>query len=165
MKKLCAIFAIVLCLLTAFACAEPDYAPESGTGWMKVDIYDEPQELSFKGISKGMSGEVFIFENETYTVSIVLDKKLEVGVTGGENSIKQIEVYSHATNTSGYYFTKKSSSASVDSEVTLQKKAEDGVWQGNFRVTVLTADRWLGDMKPGLIAELPLENGEFCFCE
>lgn len=165
MKKLCAIMAIVLCLLSAFACAEADYAPESGTGWMKVDIYGELQELSFKEVAKGMSGDTFIFENDNYTVSIIFDKKLEVGVTGGENSVKQIEVYSRLTNTSGYYFSKKSPSVSVDSEVTLQKKAEDGVWQGTFRVTVLTADRWLGDMKPGLIAELPLENGEFCFCE
>ena len=69
------------------------------------------------------------------------------------------------TNTSGYYFSKKSPSAAVDSEVTLQQGGENGIWQATFRVTVNSADRWLGDMKPGLISELPLENGEFCFCK
>ncbi len=166
MKKLCTLLAIVLCLFTAFACAEEaNYAPESGTGWMKVDIYGEPQELAFKEISKGMGGETIIFENENYSISFVLEKKLEVGVTAGENSIKQIEVFSHVTNTSGYYFSKKSPSAAVDSEVTLQQGGENGIWQATFRVTVNSADRWLGDMKPGLISELPLENGEFCFCK
>ena len=47
----------------------------------------------------------------------------------------------------------------------MEKIDEDGLWQGTFSVTVNSADRWLGDMKPGIIAELELENGEFCFCE
>ncbi len=88
-----------------------------------------------------------------------------MGVTAGENSINSIEILSHVTETSGCYFTKKSSRNNVDSEVTLEKMDEDGLWQGTFRVTATAADRWLGDMKPGIIAELKLENGEFCFCE
>lgn len=47
----------------------------------------------------------------------------------------------------------------------MEKIDEDGIWQGTFSVTVLSADRWLGDMKPGIIAELEFENGEFCFCK
>ena len=83
----------------------------------------------------------------------------------GENSINSIEVQSHVDTTSGYYFSKKSGDVSVNSEVTMEKVDEDGLWQGTFSVTVLSADRWLGDMKPGIIAELEFENGEFCFCE
>lgn len=76
----------------------------------------------------------------------------------GENSINSIEVQSHVTATSGYYFTKKSGDAAVNSEVTMEKIDEDGIWQGTFSVTVLSADRWLGDMKPGIIASSSLKT-------
>ena len=144
---------------------ERNYAPESGTGWMSVDIHGVHEELTYVESVRSLSGATYIFENEDYRVSIVFDRKLEAGVTMGENSINSIEVQSHVDTTSGYYFSKKSGDVSVNSEVTMEKVDEDGLWQGTFSVTVLSADRWLGDMKPGIIAELEFENGEFCFCE
>lgn len=169
MKRIMALLLAVMfvCSFAAFAeeTAERNYAPEAGTGWMAVEIHGKPEELAFVEGTKSLSGTTYVFENEDYRISIVFDRKLEVGVTAGENSINSIEILSHVTETSGYYFTKKSSGNNVDSEVTLEKMDEDGLWQGTFRVTATTADRWLGDMKPGIIAELKLENGEFCFCE
>lgn len=58
---------------------------------------------------------------------LIFDRDLEVGVTMGENSINSIEVQSHVTATSGYYFTKKSGDAAVNSEVTMEKIDEDGI--------------------------------------
>lgn len=173
MKKIIALLLAImmLCGITAFAEeaavdeADRNYAPESGTGWMSVDIHGEHEELTYVESVRSLSGSTYIFENDDYRVSIVFDRDLEVGVTMGENSINSIEVQSHVTATSGYYFTKKSGDAAVNSEVTMEKIDEDGIWQGTFSVTVLSADRWLGDMKPGIIAELELENGEFCFCK
>ena len=150
---------------TAAIEADRNYAPESGTGWMSVDIHGEHEELTYVESVRSLSGTTYIFENDDYRVSIVFDRNLEVGVTMGENSINSIEVQSQVSATSGYYFTKKSGDVAVSSEVTMEKMDEDGIWQGAFSVTVLSADRWLGDMKPGIIAELEFENGEFCFCK
>lgn len=172
MKKFVAMMLalVMLCCMTVVAMAEAveapaerNYAPEAGTGWMIVDVYGEPQELAFVEAVRGLTGETLVFENSAYRVSIVLDRKLKVGETMGENSINSIEVLSHVGKTSGYYFTKKSSSVKVNSEVTMAKINEDGLYQGTFKVVVTTADRWLGDTKPGIIAELDFTNGEFCF--
>ena len=172
MKKIVTLLLAIamLCGLAAFAeeaatDTERNYAPESGTGWMLVDIHGQTEELAYVESVRSLTGATYVFENDDYRVSIVLDRDLEAGVTMGENSINSIEIQSHLDSTSGYYFSKKSSSDVVNSEVTMEKIDEDGLWQGTFSVTVNSADRWLGDMKPGIIAELELENGEFCFCE
>lgn len=169
MKKLIVLFLTTVMLLGVSAFAEKNekrnYEPEAGQGWMTVNIYGEPVELEFAEASKGLSGTTYIFQSEQYRVSIVFDRKLEVGKEMGENAINSIEVLSYTDATSGYYFTKKSKETPVDCEVMLEKKEDNGLWQGTFRVMVHTADRWLGDMKPGLIEDLAFENGEFCFCE
>lgn len=167
MKKLAALLLTMMLLFTAAAFAEKErnYEPEAGTGWMTVDIHGEPVELEFVEASKGLSGNTYVFQSEEYRVSIVFDRKIEAGKEMGENAINSIEVLSYTGQTAGYYFTKKSKDASVDCSVMMEKKAEDGLWQGTFRVMAHTADRWLGDMKPGLIQDLAFENGEFCFCE
>lgn len=169
MKKFAVLFITVMMLFSISAWAqettERNYAPEAGTGWMTVDIHGEPVELEFTEASKGLSGTTYVFESKAYRVSIVFDRQIKAGEAMGENAINSIEIVSHTASTSGYYFTKKTKDVPVDCEVMLEKKAEDGIWQGTFRVMAHTADRWLGDMKPGLIADLALENGEFCFCE
>lgn len=172
MKKIVALLLAIamLCSMTVFALAEAveapaerNYAPEAGTGWMIVDICGETQELAFVEAVRGLTGVTYVFENNAYSISIVLDRKLKVGETMGENAINSIEVLSHTSKTSGYYFTKKSSSVKVNSEVTMAKIDEDGLYQGTFKVDVTTADRWLGDAKPGILPVLNLTNGEFCF--
>lgn len=114
MKKIIALLLAImmLCGITAFAEeaavdeADRNYAPESGTGWMSVDIHGEHEELTYVESVRSLSGTTYIFENDDYRVSIVFDRDLEVGVTMGENSINSIEVQSHVTATSGYYFTR-----------------------------------------------------------
>ncbi|MDO4547784.1 MAG: hypothetical protein Q4D04_06800 [Clostridia bacterium] len=170
MKRTLSLILITVMMLTgsvvfAEEATQRNYAPESGSGWLVAEIYGEPVELAYTGSTKSMTGTSHAFESEDYSISIAFDRKIEVGVTMGENSVNQIELISSYTPTEGYYFTKKSSSVSVDSEVLLEKMGEDGIWQGTFRVTVNPGDRWVGDMRPGIIAGLDIENAEFCFCE
>lgn len=140
-----------------------DYEPAAGTGWMVVEIYGETIEMEYTGFTKGMTGTTYSFAGGGYTLSIMFDSKLKEGETGGENSVKQLEIVSSLSATSGYYFVKKATGKAVDSEVTLVKKDHEGLWQGTFRVMAHPGDRYLGDSKPGIIEDLLLENGEFCF--
>lgn len=144
---------------------ERNYSPESGTGWLCAEINGEPVEFEFKSFTKGMTGTTYSFEGEGYTMAIVFNKALEVDETMEENAITQIEVISSLTATSGYYFSKKSSKNDVESTVKLVQKTDDGLMQGEFSVTVLSGDRYVGDSKPGILPELEITDGEFCFCE
>ena len=47
----------------------------------------------------------------------------------------------------------------------LDQKTEEGLMQGEFDVTVLSGNRYVGDARPGMLPELEISNGEFCFCE
>ena len=47
--------------------------------------------------------------------------------------------------------------------MTLKEKTDDGLLQGEFTVTVPTAERYVGDNKPGILPELKFTKGEFCF--
>ena len=48
---------------------ERNYAPESGTGWMSVDIHGVHEELTYVESVRSLSGATYIFENEDYRVS------------------------------------------------------------------------------------------------
>lgn len=167
MKKICLILVIALLMLACGAIAEDarDTSPEPGTGWLDVEIHGAPVSFVYTGHAAGMTGDTYSFESDAYTLSIMFDKKLEVGVAASENAVQQIELISHDEATSGYYFTKKSSSAAVDSEVLLEQKTDEGLYQGTFKVTVHPGDRWVGDMRPGIIEDLVLDNGAFCFAK
>ena len=86
MKKIIALLLAImmLCGITAFAEeaavdeADRNYAPESGTGWMSVDIHGEHEELTYVESVRSLSGTTYIFENDDYRVSIVFDRDLEV---------------------------------------------------------------------------------------
>lgn len=144
---------------------ERDYNPESGTGWLSAEINGETVEFEFKGMTKGMTGTTYNFESEGYVMGVMFNKALEVDTPMEENAITQIEIISSLESTSGYYFSKKSSKEDVESTATLIQKTDDGLLQGEFTVTVLSGDRYVGDSRPGILPELEITDGEFCFCE
>lgn len=143
--------------------AERNYSPEAGTGWLAVKINDELVEFEYTGTQKGMTGEVHSFEAESFSMLLMLNKKLELGTEMETNAITQIEIMSDDASSSGYYFTKKTSSSDVTSKVLLAEATSEDITQGTFEVTVLTADRYVGDNKPGILPQLELTEGEFCF--
>lgn len=144
---------------------ERNYAPEEGKGWLVVEINGEEVEFEYDGSNKGMTGTTYNFKAEEYTMSLMLNKKLEVGEEMETNAITQIEIMSHATADTGYYFAKKASGEDVVSTVTLAESQGEGILQGEFTVTVPTADRYVNDNRPGILPELELTEGEFCFFE
>ena len=143
---------------------ERNYAPESGTGWLAAKINDNPVELEFTGESKGMTGTIYSFESEDYTVNIMLNKSLKAGEAMEENAVSQIEVLSREKSSVGYYFTKKSSGTDVESTAALAETDREDLVQAEFTVTVPAAERYVGDFKPGILPELVFTEGEFCFC-
>ncbi len=145
--------------------SERNYDPEEGTGWLVAKINDKEVEFEYESKTSGMTGTTYSFEAEDFTLSFVLNKALEVGTEMDENAITQIEVVSSDAASVGYYFSKKSTGSNVDSKVTLGEKSEDGLLKGEFSVKVLTADRYVGDNKPGILPELDFTDGEFCFRE
>lgn len=142
---------------------ERNYSPEAGTGWLSVKINDTVVEFEYTGTQKGMTGEVHSFEADEFTMLIMLNKKLEIGTEMETNAITQIEIMSEETSSDGYYFTKKSSGTDVASKVLLVEATSEDITQGTFEVTVLTADRYVGDNRPGILPQLDLTEGEFCF--
>ncbi|MDO4274268.1 MAG: hypothetical protein Q4D16_11400 [Eubacteriales bacterium] len=141
-----------------------NYDPEAGTGWLAADLNEEPVEFEFDSAAKGMTGTTYTFKSENFTMTFMLNKSLEVGTEMDKNAITQIEVVSSDKASVGYYFVKKSPGQDVDSTVTLEK-SEDGLVQGTFTVTVPTAERYVGDNKPGILEQLVFTEGEFCFHE
>lgn len=150
---------------TEVEASERNYDPEEGTGWLVAKINDKEVEFEYESKTSGMTGTTYNFEAEDFTLSFVLNKALEVGTEMDENAITQIEVVSSDAASVGYYFSKKSTGSNVDSKVTLGEKSEDGLLKGEFSVKVLTADRYVGDNKPGILPELDFTDGEFCFRE
>lgn len=138
---------------------------ENEKGWLTVDINGEPEEFELQFVTVGLTGKTYHFESDGFTMSIVFDQDLAVGETMGTNSIYQIDLLSSEEDSSGYYFSKKTVTADVDSEVTLSQKTDDGLLEGTFRVTVPTAERYVGDARPGMLEQLTLENGEFSLHE
>lgn len=139
--------------------------PEAGSGSLIVDIMGETILFNYVDTAMAMTGKTYNFAAEMYTLSFMLDKSLKIGEVMEENSIRQIELISHESTSAGYYFTKKSSAQNVQSKVLLEEKNDDGLMKGTFEVVVTPADRWVGDMRPGMISELKLENGLFWFHE
>ncbi|MCI8317891.1 MAG: hypothetical protein HFG96_05105 [Lachnospiraceae bacterium] len=168
-KRIIGLLAAATMLLGVSASAaeavERDYAPEEGKGWLVVEINGEEVEFEYTSSTKGMTGTTHNFEAEDYTMALVFNKKLVVGEEMDKNAIAQIEIMSHATADNGYYFAKKAAGKDVVSTVTLAENETEGVLQGEFTVTVPTADRYVGDNKPGILPELELTEGEFCFFE
>ncbi len=168
-KRLIGILAAATMLLGVSAGAaeavERDYAPEEGKGWMVVEINGEEVEFEYTGSTKGMTGTTHNFKADEYTIALVFNKKLEIGKEMETNAIAQIEIMSHATADNGYYFAKKAAGKDVVSTVTLAEAQSEDIMQGEFTVTVPTADRYVGDNKPGILPELELTEGEFCFFE
>lgn len=150
---------------TEAADAEKNYDPEEGTGWLTAKINDKEVEFEYENKTTGMTGTTYNFESDDFTLSIVFNKALEIGTEMDGNAITQIEVVSSDAASSGYYFSKKSTGNDVDSKVLLKEKSDDGLVQGEFSVKVLTADRYVGDNKPGILPELDFTDGEFCFRE
>ena len=142
---------------------ERNYSPEAGTGWLSVKINEDIVEFEYTGTQKGMTGEVHSFEAEKFSMLLMFNKKLEIGTEMETNAITQIEIMSSESSSNGYYFTKKSSSADVASKVLLAEAASEDITQGTFEVVVLTAERYVGDNKPGILPQLDLTEGEFCF--
>lgn len=144
---------------------ERNYSPEEGTGWLVVEINGTPVEFEFTGSTKGMAGQAYSFEADEYTMTLMLNKALKVGEEMDGNAITQIEIVSSETSSVGYYFIKKSPSKKVDSKVTLAENENEKVTQAGFSAVVPTAERYVGDNKPGILPQLELTEGEFCFCE
>ena len=142
-----------------------DYNPEQGTGWMTAKVNDTSANLEYTGSTKGMTGTMYSFEGDGFEVNLMFNKKLEAGEEMDENAIIQIEVISSNHDSIGYYFTKKSSKTKVESNVLLSKEAPEGIMQGEFSVTVPSADRYVGDNKPGILEKLEFTEGEFGFFE
>lgn len=145
--------------------AERNYSPEAGTGWLTAQLGDETIELTYEGSTNGMTGKTYSFTSEDFDINLMLNKSLKAGETMEGNAITQIEVLSHETSSTGYYFIKKSSGTDVTSTVTLAETDDENILQGEFSVTVPSADRYVGDFKPGILPELEFTDGEFCFCE
>ena len=142
---------------------ERNYSPEEGTGWLSVKINDEVVEFEYTGTQKGMTGSVHSFEADRFSMLLMFNKKLEIGTEMETNAVTQIEIMSSQTDSSGYYFSKKSSSTDVTSKVLLAEATSEEITQGTFEVVVLTADRYVGDTRPGILPQLDLTEGEFCF--
>lgn len=139
--------------------------PEEGTGWLAAKLGEEEVDLEYTGMTSGITGTTYNFDSEDYTIAIIFDKSLEVGKETETNAITQIEVMSREASSSGYYFAKKSTDSGVTSKVKLTEKTEEGLVKGEFSVTVPTADRYVGDTKPGMLPELVFTDGQFCFHE
>lgn len=87
MKKIIALLLAImmLCGITAFAEeaavdeADRNYAPESGTGWMSVDIHGEHEELTYVESVRSLSGSTYIFEMMIIAslLSLTVTSKLE----------------------------------------------------------------------------------------
>ncbi len=145
--------------------AERDYNPSSGSGWMTVLVNEESENFEYTGSMKSMTGTVYTFESDDFSVSLMLNKDLKTGKEMDGNAITQIEVVSAAPASAGYYFVKKSSGTVVESSVLLCESTEEGIIQGEFSVTVPSSERYVGDNRPGILEELAFTEGEFCFCE
>lgn len=139
-----------------------NYDVAEGEGWLVCTINDEEVEFKYVGSVKSMTDTVHNFESDHYTLRIIFNK-LEIGVPVELNALKSMEMVSTVTATSGYYATKKSRTSDVDSYVLLEKPLKEGILQGGFHAVITAGDRWVGDLRPGIIAKLPLEDGEFCF--
>ena len=168
MKKIVFLFTVLI-LIASFSAviAEATEIPRNydvseGEGWLICTILGEEVTFKYDDSAKNMTDTVHNFSSDEYKLRIVFSK-LEIGVKMEVNAIKSIELVSSATATSGYYATKKSRTTDVVSEVLLEKPLEPEIIQGTFSAVITTADRWVGDLRPGIIAELPLEDGEFCF--
>lgn len=163
-KLLMLVLALMLCMACALAEApvERNYAPEAGTGWLYCTINDEVIEFTYTGFTKSMADVTYSFASDKYTMNVIFNKKLEVGVEMTVNAVKSLELISSDGATAGYYLVKKSTSKDVDSDVLLTKN-EDGLMAGTFRVMVHPIERFVGDMRPGMIQDLELSAGEFCF--
>lgn len=112
-----------------------------------------------------MTGTTYNFKSDDFTMALVFNKKLVVGEEMDTNAIAQIEIMSSETSSAGYYFAKKAAGKDVVSTVTLEESEAEGITQGVFTVTVPTADRYVNDNRPGMLPELELTEGEFCFFE
>ncbi len=168
MRKFTCLLLVLMLFITPMALAEGEkkvernYDPAPGEGWLYCTIYDELIEFKYVTSVKSMADTTHSFESEKYTLNLVFNKDLKVGEEMEENGLKSIEVVSSETKTAGYYAVKKSTSKNVESKVLLEKE-EEGLKQGTFHAMIHPADRWVGDLRPGIIEDLPLEEGEFCF--
>lgn len=140
-----------------------DYEPEAGEGWLTCTINDETVKFNYVGSVKSMADTTHQFNSDKYTLSLVFNKDLEIGKMMSLNAIKSIELISSVEATAGYYATKKTRNKDVESEVLLEEAKIDEIIQGTFSVVVTPADRWVGDLRPGILPSLPLKDGEFCF--
>lgn len=168
MKKIINIvFMFILLVSLSSVCAEetktpPNYDVAEGEGWLICTIQGEEVTFKYDNSTRNMTDTVHNFSSDEYKLRIVFSK-LEIGVKMEENAIKSIELVSSANATSGYYAIKKSRTTDVISEVLLEEPVKPEIIQGKFSAVITPADRWVGDLRPGIIAELALEDGEFCF--
>lgn len=167
MKRVLGLVLALLLLMTTgvLACAEDvhDMEPETGAGWLHCTIQGQQVEFTYTGSTKSMSTLTHSFASDLYTMNIVFNKKLEVGTAMTVNAIQSLELISSDNATAGYYQVKKSTSQDVDSEVLLEQPAKEGCIQGTFRIMIHPIERYVGDVRPGMIQDLELTDGSFCF--
>lgn len=155
---------IIFKTMTVFAeNPEKNYEPDRGEGWLTCVINDTVQEFEYINSVKSMTNVQHNFNSEDYTLSFSLDKKIKIGETMSLNAINSIELVSSEVSTVGYYASKKSRSVDVVSEVLLTEPTDPGIIQGQFSVVITKGDRWVGDLRPGILDTLELKDGEFCF--
>ena len=166
-KKLTAFLLITVTIcgaMTVFAdSSAKNFEPGRGEGWLTCVINDTVQEFEYINSVKSMTNILHTFESKHYTLSFSLDKKNKIGEMMSLNAINSIEIVSSEEATVGYYATKKSRSVDVESEVVLDEPARPEIIQGRFSVIVPKGDRWVGDLRPGILDMLEIEDGEFCF--
>lgn len=167
MRKCMVALTVLMILVSSVAASaesfEKEYVPEAGEGWLICTIHHERQEFKYKDSVKSMTGVLHHFVSERYTLSFSLDKKIKVGEPMKLNAINLIEIISSEPSTAGYYASKKSRGTDVESEVLLMDPAQPEILQGTFSVVVPKGDRWVGDLRPGILDAIELEDGEFCF--
>ncbi|MEF9974382.1 MAG: hypothetical protein RR893_10710 [Clostridia bacterium] len=171
MRKVMALLLMLVLMTGSVALAAPvqtekNYAPEAGTGWLTGKIGTHDLTFAYTDCVSGIGGEhTYTFDCEEGTLRIKFNKKLEVGVEMAENALKSAEFNSNMGDSRGYYAVSKSTKVDVNCKVLLEKKTEDGLYQGTFTVVIPSCDRTIGDTRPGSLESITLETGEFCFQE
>lgn len=166
MKK--SFLALLLVLMLIVPCAlaetvEKNYEPEEGTGWLTCTIAGEEVEFTYVSSVKGITGTTHSFEADGFTMAIEFNSALEVGVAMTPNAIKSLEIVSASQTSRGYYYVKKTTSEDLVSEVLLETMTDEGLMHGTFSATAHPAERYVADVLPGILEDLFIEMGEFCF--
>lgn len=129
---------------------------------LRVEIQGKEEIFAYAGSTPGMSGTVYNFNSKEYSLSFIFNKKIKTGEEMNRNAFQQIEVISSNPATAGYYFVKKTIGKDNESKLLLEVQ-EKAKLKGEFSFIIHPADRWVGDLRPGMIENLEFKNGSFDF--